>query len=102
MQKDITLFNRLAQKLFEAEKQEAVVAPIPAKSLYETLDISLSPEPTEAEVFEKTLESLVLNTPRTATKLFFNQLFGGRNPKATLGDLLAVLLNNSILYEHKK
>ena len=34
------------------------------------------------------------------TKLFFNQLFGGRNPYATLGDLLAVLLNNS-MYTYK-
>ncbi len=32
--------------------------------------------------------------------LFFNQLFGGRNDKAILGDLLAVILNNS-MYTYK-
>ena len=28
--------------------------------------------------------------------MFFNQLFGGRHSKAVLGDLLAVMLNNSM------
>ncbi len=42
----------------------------------------------------------MLKTPRTATNGFFNQLFGGRNEKAILGDLLAVILNNS-MYTYK-
>ncbi|MFB0923878.1 MAG: aminotransferase class V-fold PLP-dependent enzyme, partial [Vicingaceae bacterium] len=50
--------------------------------------------------FVKVLEDLVLKTPKTSTNAFFNQLFGGRNSKAVLGDLLAVMLNNS-MYTYK-
>ncbi len=100
MQKDLQLFQKLAEKLFAAEETEPVVKPISPDSLFKTLDISLSENPVPDAFFEETLTQLVLNTPRTATKLFFNQLFGGRNSKATLGDLLAVLLNNS-MYTYK-
>ena len=45
---------------------------------------------------EKSLTDLILATPRTATPAFFNQLFGGRNDKAVLGDMLSVFMNNSM------
>lgn len=98
MKNELELFNKLAHKLFEAENTNPVTQPIPASELFETLDIKLHDQPDVN--FEETIEKLVLSTPRTATRLFFNQLFGGRNPKATLGDLLAVLLNNS-MYTYK-
>ncbi|GEQ87071.1 pyridoxal-dependent decarboxylase [Patiriisocius marinistellae] len=100
MQKDLELFQRLANKLFEAEKKNPIATPIPADELYDTLSISLDDNPVSDEFFEDTLGRLIESTPKTATKLFFNQLFGGRNPKATIGDLLAVLLNNS-MYTYK-
>ncbi|MFT5103930.1 MAG: sulfinoalanine decarboxylase [Candidatus Latescibacterota bacterium] len=96
MEKDLELFRRLANKLFEAEVTDPVVDPIPATELHEQLDLKLGENPVTEDYFEKTLEQLILQTPRTATKRFFNQLFGGRQPKATLGDLLSVLLNNSM------
>lgn len=98
MKNELDLFNKLAHKLFEAENTNPVTQPVPAVELFEQLDIKLYDQP-DAN-FEETIEKLVLSTPRTATRLFFNQLFGGRNPKATLGDLLAVLLNNS-MYTYK-
>jgi len=100
MEKDLELFNKLAQLLLKAEKEQPVVPPIEASALFEKLDISLNESPVSEAFFEETLEKLVLNTPRTATNLFFNQLFGGRKSKATLGDLLSVLLNNS-MYTYK-
>ncbi|GER59841.1 pyridoxal-dependent decarboxylase [Patiriisocius marinus] len=100
MNKDLALFQKLSEKLLKAEQEEPLVKPIPAESLFETLAISLEDAPAEDEKFEEILEKLVLSTPRTATRLFFNQLFGGRNSKATLGDLLAVMLNNS-MYTYK-
>ena len=42
----------------------------------------------------------MIKTPKTATNRFFNQLWGGRNSKAILGDLLAVMLNTS-MYTYK-
>ncbi|OAB76134.1 pyridoxal phosphate-dependent decarboxylase family protein [Cochleicola gelatinilyticus] len=100
MKKELELFNKLSALLLKAEKDQPVATPIPAERLLETLDISLQDTPVSEAYFEKTLEALVINTPRTASNLFFNQLFGGRKPKATLGDLLAVLLNNS-MYTYK-
>lgn len=100
MQKDLELFQRLAKKLLDAEQAQPITAPVPAETLYNQLPIALEEDPVNEKVFETAIEQLVLSTPRTATRLFFNQLFGGRNPKATLGDLLAVLLNNS-MYTYK-
>jgi sulfinoalanine decarboxylase/sulfinoalanine decarboxylase/aspartate 1-decarboxylase len=100
MEKDLALFNKLAALLLKMENEEPVVNPIPPEELHDKLDLSLSVTPASEAYFEETLEQLILNTPRTASRLFFNQLFGGRNSKATLGDLLAVLLNNS-MYTYK-
>jgi len=100
MNKDLELFDRIAQKLLKSEEEVGVVKPVPFDSLKSLLDLDLEKEAIEDEQFEKALTDLVLNTPRTTTKLFFNQLFGGRQSKATLGELLAVLLNNS-MYTYK-
>lgn len=100
MEKDIALFNRLTALLLKSEKEEPVAMPISPKELHESLDLTLTDAPAEESFFEENLKQLVLSTPRTATRLFFNQLFGGRNSKATLGDLLAVMLNNS-MYTYK-
>ena len=91
---------QLAQQLLDAEQQEAVLKPMDADRLHEQLDLDLNEEPALEQSFKTALSDLVLNTPRTATHLFYNQLFGGRNGKAVLGDLLAVLLNNS-MYTYK-
>ncbi|MFK7970681.1 MAG: aspartate aminotransferase family protein [Bacteroidia bacterium] len=100
IKEDLQLFTSLVEGLLEEEKKEAVVKPIPAKSLFDVLDLELPEEATEPEDYANALKSLVLSTPRTATDKFFNQLFGGRNGKAVIGDLLAVLLNNS-MYTYK-
>lgn len=100
MEKDLALFNKLASLLLKNEAEHPVTAPISPESLHLSLNLSLEENPASEAFFEETLEKLILNTPRTTTQLFFNQLFGGRNSKATLGDLLAVLLNNS-MYTYK-
>lgn len=100
MENDLKLFEKLTHKLLKAEEDEPVLEPIPADEIFEQLNLRLEKEGVSNETFEKAIESLILNTPRTATKQFFNQLFGGRNSKAILGDLLAVMLNNS-MYTYK-
>ncbi|MDN6279951.1 MAG: aminotransferase class V-fold PLP-dependent enzyme [Psychroflexus sp.] len=100
MQEDLSLFQKIATKLLHKEKENGVVKPIPPKELFEQLDLELQEEALSEEAFEKTLTDVVLNTPRTSTNLFFNQLFGGRKSKATLGELIAVMLNNS-MYTYK-
>lgn len=100
MLKDIALFNELVAKLLEDEKNNPVAQHIPSSDLFRKLDLSISKDPIDEKKFNQILEELILATPRTATTAFFNQLFGGRNSKAVLGDLLAVMLNNS-MYTYK-
>lgn len=99
-QNDLNRFQDIVKQLLEAEKNEPVANPIKAEALFEKLDLRLNEEGTSDDVFYDSLEKLVMNTPRTATKQFFNQLFGGRKSKAVLGDLLSVMLNNS-MYTYK-
>ncbi|PCI96331.1 MAG: cysteine synthase [Flavobacteriales bacterium] len=100
MDNSLIIFNEIANKLLADEEQNPVSEFISSDELFDQLDIDLSDNPIDEERFKKALEDLVLKTPKTATRAFFNQLFGGRNSKAVLGDLLAVMLNNS-MYTYK-
>ena len=100
MKEDIKLFNVITEALLKEEIEEPVVDYIPVNELDQSVDISLSKNPINKDEFEEILKDLVLQTPKTSSRMFFNQLFGGRKSKAVLGDLLAVLLNNS-MYTYK-
>lgn len=100
MNHDLDLFRSLVETLLEEEKKEPVLEPEAPEVLFERLQIQLSEQGISDQDFAQILKDLILSTPRTATRKFFNQLFGGRNSKATLGDLLAVILNNS-MYTYK-
>jgi sulfinoalanine decarboxylase/sulfinoalanine decarboxylase/aspartate 1-decarboxylase len=97
---DLELFNQLAEVLISEESQNPVAERIEVNQLYDTLDLSLGENGIIDENLKSLLRDVLIATPKTATSLFFNQLFGGRQPKAILGDLLAVLLNNS-MYTYK-
>lgn len=100
MKKELELFQKITKELLDKEIDEPVVKPLHANTLWEKVNISLNENSISEEEFEKTIRDIVLSTPRTATRKFFNQLFGGRNPKATFGDLISVMLNNS-MYTYK-
>lgn len=97
---DLELFNQMVEILLNEEDIKPVAERIDAKELYNRLDLSLNESPMMDQEFRDVLKKVLVTTPKTATKLFFNQLFGGRQGKAILGDLLAVLLNNS-MYTYK-
>ena len=63
---------------------------IEPENLYKTLDIGLNENPIKPEILAAILKELLEKTPKSSSKLFFNQLYGGRHSKAVLGDLLAV------------
>jgi len=96
----IEKFEKIVRELLSDELTNPVSELVASKDLYNTLDLSLSENGISDDEFELLLKDLVLKTPRTATNAFFNQLFGGRNEKAVLGDLLAVILNSS-MYTYK-
>lgn len=100
MKNTLDLFQRITNELLVDEKENPVAKHIPSSELFDTLDLSLKGDPLSEDEFEKVVKELVFASPRTATKGFFNQLFGGRNDKAILGELLAVMLNNS-MYTYK-
>ncbi len=92
---DLNIFNSLAQSLIKDEER-GVVNQIDPNELLKIFNISLKENPISDEELKESLNHLILNTPKTSGNLFFNQLFGGLNSKAVLGDLLAVILNNSM------
>lgn len=100
IENDLVLFNQLVEVLFNEEESNPVASRIDSEKLYSALDLSLNDSAMVDDSFKQLLREILLSTPKTATNLFFNQLFGGRQSKAILGDLLAVMLNNS-MYTYK-
>lgn len=100
LNKDLEQFRLITEALLKDEQENPVSPVIEAEKLFEEMDLSLNDNGLKDAEFYKSLEDLVLKTPKTASPQFFNQLFGGRQSKAVLGDLLAVILNNS-MYTYK-
>ena len=100
MRNTLDLFHRITNELLDDEIQNSVSEFIPSDSLYQRMDLQLGRKGISESEFEEVLKDLLLKTPKTATNAFFNQLFGGRNETAVLGDLLSVILNNS-MYTYK-
>jgi sulfinoalanine decarboxylase/sulfinoalanine decarboxylase/aspartate 1-decarboxylase len=64
------------------------------------LDLRLQAESRDLDKVIDDLVRLLAVTPRTAGPLFFNQLFGGREPVAVLTEMLSPLVNSS-MYTYK-
>lgn len=96
IQEDLELFNRLIALFLADEIDRPISDYLSPEEVKQKLNIGLQNAPAAEDSFKKALTQLVLNTPKTSSNLFFNQLFGGRHSKAVLGDLLAVFLNNSM------
>ena len=93
---DLKLFNQIVDRFLNEEASKPLANRISPKNLNSEIDLSLDDNPSLDNDFRKNLEKLILSTPKSSSKLFFNQLFGGRHSKGVLGELLAVLLNNSM------
>lgn len=100
MHKALKKFTEITEDLLADENEQPVAEYVSTNELFEKLDLELTDEGSAENEFEKALRDLVMKTPRTGTNAFFNQLFGGRQDKAILGELLAVMLNNS-MYTYK-
>ncbi len=83
-------------ELFEAETGRPCLPYRTPEELSANFDLAI-PEPGKtAEELYALARQVVLATPRTAGRTFFNQLFGGRVVPALAGDILASALNNSV------
>ena len=93
---DLDKFMSISKELIKKESQSGLSKNISPESVLKSLDISLSNEAMDDASLFNTLKEIILNSPLSSGKLFFNQLYGARNNKAVLGDLLSVMLNNSM------
>jgi sulfinoalanine decarboxylase/sulfinoalanine decarboxylase/aspartate 1-decarboxylase len=93
---DLKIFNELIEVFLKEEKNTPISDVILTTDIDSKLDLSLSERGMISSDFKNELKKLMLSTPKSSSKLFFNQLFGGRHSKAVLGDLIAVFLNNSM------
>ena len=81
------------------EADEPVRRPRDPERLRAEIDLTVGEARPFHEVVEE-LRAILAVTPSTASPRFFNQLFGGRDGAAMLGDLLATVLNSS-MYTYK-
>lgn len=96
IQEDLRIFNELIQEFLREEINNPISDVILTTDIKSKLDLNLSEKEMGVSEFKSELKKLILSTPKSSSKLFFNQLFGGRHSKAVLGDLIAVVLNNSM------
>lgn len=100
MHKELETFVEIVKSLLQDEIDNPVSEVISPESLSTELDLTLTDTGISDETFKTLLEDVVLKTPKTCSTYFFNQLYGGRQPKAFLGELLSVVLNTS-MYTYK-
>ena len=58
MQKELLLFQKLAEKLTQAEQKEPVTTPIPPEELFKILPLSLEEQPAEDAFLKTHLKNL--------------------------------------------
>ena len=93
---DLELFNEIIKEFLNEEKITPASKFISPENIMKEIDIKLDKHPLDNEKYKKLLKQLINSTPKSSSKHFFNQLYGGRHSKAVLGDLLAVILNTSM------
>lgn len=94
------LFTTLLGERQSQEKVEPITRAVPPEELLDTLPLGLPEQGLSFDEVAERLRAVVKATPSTAPGRFYNQLFGGREPYAVLGDVLATALNNS-MYTYK-
>lgn len=90
----------LAERLMERELRTDRTPPVSPEAIRSRLDLALPTEGLGREAALDKLERVVLASPSTSSRRFFNQLFAGREPIATSAEMLTAVLNNS-MYTYK-
>ena len=73
LKEDLDLFNQLAKTFLEQEIQNPVAECINPEKVEEVIDIKLKEEGVTDQELKKALETLLLKSPKSSSKLFFNQ-----------------------------
>jgi len=100
MTEALAAFEELVREHLDEEVEQPVRPPLDPQQAFEELDLGLDEEGLPFGDVVDRLRGVLASTPSTASSRFFNQLFGGRDGAAVLGDALASVLNNS-MYTYK-
>jgi len=92
----IHLASMIAQRYMQSDIEQPVNPFKSPDELKSTLDLSIGQLGESSGKVLESLEALVQATPRSTSKRFYNQLFGGRDQIATAADMLVPVLNTSL------
>lgn len=92
--------RELTRAVVASEVHDPVRRPEAAEALRARLGLSLGPAGSTTEEVVASLERILMATPSTGSRRFFNQLFGGRDEVATLAEMLTPVANTS-MYTYK-
>ncbi len=70
------------------------------EAIRECVPLTLQDDPLSQDELLDILKAIVIRTPKTANRIFFNQLFGGKEDLAVLADMMVARMNNS-MYTYK-
>lgn len=90
----------IAEELLRTERNSPRTPKIRSEQMLREFDVSLPAGGKSEEEVLDLLREVIKRTPQTSNRRFFNQLFAGRAPMATAGEILASLLNVS-MYTYK-
>jgi len=96
----LSLHHQLATAYLDDVAHRPVRPYISPEALAAQLALLPGAEGISLKAVARQLKPVLTHTPATSSRSFFNQLFGGSDPAAVLGDMLAPLLNNS-MYTYK-
>lgn len=86
----------LIDEFVASEAQIPVRPAVDPEKLYESLGIAIGDDGIAFEDVVEKLRQVLAATPTSASKRFFNQLFGGRDKAATMAEMLTPIVNTSM------
>ena len=70
------------------------------EAIRECIPLAIQDDPLPQDELLAILRAVVTRTPKTANRIFFNQLFGGKEDLAVIADMMVARMNNS-MYTYK-
>jgi len=90
----------IAQELLDDENKSAPMPRVSPEQMREKIDFALGGSGVPVDEVLDRMREVVRNTPRTSSRRFYNQLFGGRQSISSAAEMLTGLLNVS-MYTYK-
>ncbi|MFK0569752.1 pyridoxal phosphate-dependent decarboxylase family protein [Endozoicomonas sp.] len=90
------MLRRIADACYQAELSEPTLQPTRPEENQDKFSLAIKDGEMTDDEFEALMTRVVVNTPRTGSHTFFNQLFGARNHPAMMADMLATMTNISM------